>query len=47
MLYGVTPGDLVAFGLALTGLVLVALIGSVLPARRAASVDPAVALRTE
>jgi predicted permease len=47
MLYGVTPGDPLAFGLALAGLVIIAIIASLLPAQRAASVDPAVTLRTE
>ncbi|HXJ05875.1 MAG TPA: ABC transporter permease [Candidatus Acidoferrum sp.] len=47
MLFGVVPGDPLSFEVALLGVTLVALIASVIPARRAASVDPIVALRYE
>ena len=47
LLYGVTPGDPVSFVAAPVLLVLVALVASYLPARRAASVDPAITLRGE
>jgi ABC-type antimicrobial peptide transport system permease subunit len=46
-LYGVSPFDPLIYLLAVAGLVLVALASSALPARRAASVDPVEALRTE
>ena len=47
MLFGVMPGDFISYLAALLGVTLVALIASVIPARRAASVDPIVALRYE
>jgi predicted permease len=47
MLFGVMPGDFLSFFGALFGVILVALIASAIPARRAASVDPIVALRYE
>ena len=47
MLFGVMPGDSRSFVTALLGVTLVALLASALPARRAASVDPIVALRYE
>ena len=47
MLYGLQPGDPFTFALALAGIALVALAASLIPARRAASVDPMVALRSE
>jgi ABC-type antimicrobial peptide transport system permease subunit len=47
MLFGVVPGDLLSFVCALLGVTLVALAASAIPARRAASVDPIVALRYE
>jgi predicted permease len=47
MLFGVVPGDPATFASALVGIVVVALVASVLPARRAASIDPMVALRYE
>ena len=47
MLFGVMPGDSISYLGALLGVTLVALIASVIPARRAASVDPIVALRYE
>jgi predicted permease len=47
MLFGVMPGDALSFAGALLGVTLVALAASAIPARRAASVDPIVALRYE
>jgi ABC-type antimicrobial peptide transport system permease subunit len=47
MLFGVMPGDSISYFNALLGVTLVALIASAIPARRAASVDPIVALRYE
>jgi predicted permease len=47
MLFGVVPGDAVSFMLAMIGIIVVVLGSSLLPARRAASVDPMVALRYE
>jgi predicted permease len=46
-LYGVTPLDAVSYLLAVVGVALVALAASAVPARRAASIDPMRALRTE
>lgn len=47
MLFGVQPGDMVSFAIALLGVILVALTASIIPARRAAALDPIVALRYE
>ena len=47
MLFGVQPGDMVSFLLALFAVILVALAASIIPARRAAALDPIVALRYE
>jgi predicted permease len=47
MLFGVGPGDPITFVGALLGAALVTLAASLIPARRAASVDPMQALRTE
>ena len=47
LLYGVAPADAVALGGAAAALALAALVASWVPARRAAGVDPTVALRAE
>ena len=47
VLYNVTPTDPLSFGMVATFLTLVALLASYVPARRAMSVDPIVALRNE
>ena len=47
LLYGVPPTDLVAFTGAAALLALAAIAASWLPARRAAAVDPVIALRSE
>jgi predicted permease len=47
MLFGVQPGDSLSFGLALSGVILVALAASFIPAHRASALDPIVALRYE
>ncbi len=46
-LFGLGPGDPVTFAAALAGMILVTLISSLIPARRAAAVDPMQALRME
>ena len=46
-LYGVKPLDASIYSLAVVGISLVALAASVVPARRAASIDPLRALRAE
>jgi len=47
LLYGVPPTDVVAFGTAAIALGVAAVVASWVPARRAAGVDPIVALRNE
>ena len=47
MLYGLTAGDPLALLLAFAGIIIVTLGASLLPARRAASLDPMLALRME
>jgi predicted permease len=47
VLYGLKPGDLTSMAIALAGVALVALAASLVPARRAAGIDPLAALRME
>lgn len=47
MLFGISAGDVTTFIIAMATLLVVALFASYLPARRAARVDPMVALRTD
>jgi ABC-type antimicrobial peptide transport system permease subunit len=47
MLYGITPGDPISLAVVAVILTLVAALASYIPARRAANVDPIVALRYE
>jgi ABC-type antimicrobial peptide transport system permease subunit len=47
LLYGVPPTDVIAFGGAALALAMAAVAASWIPARRAAQVDPIIALRSE
>jgi ABC-type antimicrobial peptide transport system permease subunit len=47
LLFGVAPADVMTFGVVASALVLVALAASWIPARRAAAVDPLIAMRSE
>ena len=47
MLFGLSPSDPLTFFFALCGMAAVALVSALLPASRASSVDPMVALRYE
>ena len=47
LLYGVTPGDPATYAAVAAGLTVVALVATLLPARRATRVDPAPVLRAE
>jgi len=47
LLYGITPFDPVAWGLAIAAMIMAAALANFLPARRAMRVDPMAALRTD
>jgi macrolide transport system ATP-binding/permease protein len=47
LLYGITPFDPIAWGLALTAMLVAAGLANFVPARRAMRIDPMTALRTE
>jgi putative ABC transport system permease protein len=47
LLFGITPHDVLTFGVAPVALLIVAIVATAVPARRAASVDPIEALRCE
>jgi putative ABC transport system permease protein len=47
VLYGISPVDTVAFGGAIGMLLLIAALANYIPARRAARIDPMIALRSE
>jgi len=47
MLFGVTPRDVMSLAISLAALASAALLASIVPARRAARIDPIVALRVE
>jgi ABC-type antimicrobial peptide transport system permease subunit len=47
LIYGISPSDPRVIGGAALGLTAIAMIASFLPARRAAAIDPAAALRRE
>jgi ABC-type antimicrobial peptide transport system permease subunit len=47
LLFGVQPNDLVSMAVAVLTLAVVGLLAACIPARRAAAVDPLIALRME
>jgi ABC-type lipoprotein release transport system permease subunit len=47
MLYGLTPTDVPTIAMAVAGLILTAVAAGLLPARRAARVEPMAALRCD
>ena len=47
LLYGITPFDPMAWGLAVTAMIAAAALANLVPARRAMRIDPMAALRTD
>jgi ABC-type antimicrobial peptide transport system permease subunit len=47
LLYGITPFDAVAWGMAIAAMIAAAALANFIPARRAMRVDPMTALRTD
>ena len=47
LLYGITPFDAVAWGMAIAAMIAAAALANFIPARRAMRVDPMTALRIE
>jgi ABC-type antimicrobial peptide transport system permease subunit len=47
VLYGVEPGDPLTYGIVVASMLAVATFASFMPARRAATVDPAIAFRSD
>ena len=47
LLYGITPFDPMAWGLAISAMLVAAGVANFVPARRAMRIDPITALRTE
>ena len=47
LLFSVSPGEPVVFVVAAVGMVVIALVATGIPARRAMGVDPIIALRAE
>ena len=47
VLFGITPTDPMTYALVVVSMLTVAVLASAIPARRAATVDPAIAFRSE
>jgi ABC-type antimicrobial peptide transport system permease subunit len=47
VLFGIEPTDPLTYGLVIVAMLAVAVIASAVPARRAATVDPAIAFRSD